>query len=369
LNINAENVKKIGTIICFTPLLVFSQVVVKPSENLSKIMLPKGFKIEIYTDKVPNARAMDFAEDSTLFVGSMMEGKVYAVRPDRSVVVIDDSLEMPTGLDYYEGDLYVAEISRILKYEDILQSMDQSPEPIVLNGNFPKDRWHGWKFIRVGPDGKLYVPVGAPCNVCLPDGVWYQRILRMTLDGKQLEYFAEGVRNTVGFDWNPASGTFWFTDNGRDEMGDDLPPDELNKALVDGQHFGFPYVHGKYVLDPEFWPQRPRNIGFTTPARELPAHVASLGMRFYTGEMFDEKYRGGIFIAEHGSWNRSEKTGYRISFVPVMEDRATGYEVFAGGWLQGETPWGRPADVQVGPDGSLFVSDDMAGCIYRIYKD
>jgi len=360
-------IKQILTALSILPLTVCSQVKMHPAENLSKLMLPKGYKIEIYAANVPNARAMDFAEDGTLFAGSMAEGKVYAIRPDRSVIVIDDSLEMPTGLDYYSGDLYVAAISRILKYENILQTMDSMPEPVVVNGNFPADKWHGWKFIRVGPDEKLYIPVGAPCNVCIPDKVWYARILRMSLDGQTLEYVAEGVRNTVGFDWDPASGAFWFTDNGRDEMGDDIPPDELNKSRVAGEHYGFPYVHGK-ILDPEFWPQRPKNIGFISPIFELPAHVAALGMRFYTGEMFDEKYRGGIFIAEHGSWNRSKKTGYRVSFVTVRSERAIEYEVFAGGWLQGETAWGRPADVQVGPDGSLFVSDDLAGCIYRIYK-
>ena len=352
----------------FSLLFVFAgrAQTVSPAD-LAKIMLPKGYHIEIYASGVPNARAMDFAEDGTLFAGSRSEGKVYAIRPDRSVIIIDDSLEMPTGLDYYQGDLYVSEVSRILKYRNILKTMDKSPEPEVINDNFPKDQWHGWKFIRVGPDGKLYVPVGAPCNVCLPDKVWYARILRMSLDGKTMEYFAEGVRNTVGFDWDPAKGEFWFTDNGRDEMGDDLPPDELNKARVAGQHFGFPYIHGT-TLDPVFWKERPRDVIFTTPAYELPAHVASLGMRFYTGTMFDEKYRGGIFIAEHGSWNRSKKTGYRVSFLNVTDGRAKNYEVFAGGWLQGEEAWGRPADVQVGPDGSLFVSDDLAGCIYRIYK-
>jgi glucose/arabinose dehydrogenase len=349
------------------PLVLVGQVTVRPEDNLSKIMLPAGFKIEIYSSEVPNARAMDFAEDGTLFVGSMTAGNVYAVRPDRSVVIIADSLEMPTGLDYYNGDLYVAAVSRILKFENILQTMDSSPEPVVINGNFPKDTWHGWKFIRVGPDGKLYVPVGAPCNVCLPDSTWYSRIFMMSLDGKSIELFAEGVRNSVGFDWNPEARTFWFTDNGRDEMGDDFPPDELNKALVAGLHFGFPFVNGK-VPDPEWWPKRKMNISYNNPARELPAHAASLGMRFYTGTMFDEKYHNGIFIAEHGSWNRSKKIGYRISFVRIHQDRAMSYEVFASGWLQGETPWGRPADVQVGPDGSLFVSDDMAGCVYRIFK-
>jgi glucose/arabinose dehydrogenase len=358
---------RILAIACLFPLFLSGQGEATISENLSRIMLPKGYKIEIYTDKVPNARAMDFAEDGTLFVGSMGEGKVYAVRPDRSVLILDDSLEMPTGLDYYDGDLYVAAISRILKYEDILQNLDAVPDPVVINANFPSDRWHGWKFIRVGPEGKLYIPVGAPCNVCLPDEVWYGRILRMTLDGQSLEYIAEGIRNTVGFDWDPALGEMWFTENGRDEMGDDFPPDELNKIAVAGGHFGFPFMNSK-TIDPEYWPQRPKNKSFTTPMYELPAHIAPLGMRFYTGKMFDEKYRGGIFIAEHGSWNRSKKTGYRVSYLMVKEGRAISYEIFAGGWLQGETPWGRPADVQVGPDGSLFVSDDMAGCIYRIFK-
>ncbi len=355
------------TLILFNAIVIAQAVQVKPKIDLGKIMLPAGFKIEVYTDKVPNARAMDFAEDGTLFVGSMVEGKVYAVKPDRTVIVIDDSLEMPTGLDYYDGDLYVAAVSRILKYENILQSYASSPEPVVINGNFPKDTWHGWKFIRVGPEGKLYVPVGAPCNVCMPDETWYSRILRMTLDGNSLEYVAEGVRNTVGFDWDPVKGELWFTENGRDEMGDDIPPDELNKVVQVGAHYGFPFMHGK-IFDPEFWPKRPKNKSFTTPMYELPAHVAPLGMRFYTGKMFDQKYHNGIFIAEHGSWNRSSKVGYRITFLQVYEGRPLNYEVFASGWLQDETPWGRPADVQVGPDGSLFVSDDHAGCIYRIYK-
>jgi glucose/arabinose dehydrogenase len=359
--------KKIIVLFGMVPLMVIGQVQVRTVDNLPKIMLPAGYRIEIYTDKVPNARAMDFAEDGTLFVGSMQEGKVYAVKLDRSVVVIDDSLTMPTGLDYYNGDLYVAAVSKILKYPDILKTLGSSPEPVVINGNFPKDTWHGWKFIRVGPDGKLYIPVGAPCNVCMPDSTWYMRIFKMTLDGMQIEEFARGIRNTVGFDWNPEYGSFWFTDNGRDELGDDYPPDELNKAGVAGVHFGYPFVNGR-TPDKEYWPKRPSSVAFTSPARELPAHVASLGMRFYTGEMFDKKYHGGIFIAEHGSWNRSKKTGYRISFVRIYDDQAMSYEVFASGWLQGETPWGRPADVQVGPDGSLFVSDDMAGCVYRIYK-
>jgi glucose/arabinose dehydrogenase len=354
---------------CFFPLLVFSQIQVTPmnSSGIEKIMLPKGYKIEVYATGVANAREMDFAEDGTLFVGSTDAGKVYAIRPDRTVIVIDDSLEMPAGLDYYKGDLYVSEISRILKYENILKTMGSSAEPVIVNDHFPEDMEHGIKFIRIGPDEKLYIPVGAPCNACIPDSTWHARIMRISPDGKLLEYFAEGVRNTGGFDWNPASGVLWFTENGRDDLGENTQGDELDKARVDGQHFGFPYLNGE-TMDSEYWSRRSKNAFFTSPAFVLPAHTGPLGMRFYTGEMFDKKYRGGIFLAEHGSGNQSQKTGGRISYITISEDRAIGYEVFASGWLQGGNAWGRPADVQVGPDGSLFISDDLAGCIYRIYK-
>jgi glucose/arabinose dehydrogenase len=336
---------------------------------IDRITLPPGYFIEVYAFDVPNARAMDFAEDGTLFVGSRTEGNVYAVTTGREVIVIDTGLEMPSGLDYFEGDLYVSEVSRILKYPNIMNNYHKTPRPRVVNDELPSDRWHGWKFIRVGPDRKLYVPVGAPCNVCLREEPWYASILRMDLNGKNVEIFAEGVRNTVGFDWEPGSnGVLWFTDNGRDYMGDDLPPDEVNKVPVHGAHYGFPFIHG-HTLDPEYWSQRPTSTTFISPARELPAHVAALGMRFYTGMMFEEKYRGGIFIAEHGSWNRSSKIGYRVTFLPVEKGRVMGYEIFATGWMRDEEVWGRPADVQVGPDGALYVSDDFAGCIYRIYYE
>jgi glucose/arabinose dehydrogenase len=362
-------VRKIISGISLIPLVVFGQVQVTrvPSGSLEDIMLPKGYKIEVYSDSVADAREMDFAEDGTLFVGSSDAGKVYAIKPDRSVIIIDDQLEMPAGLDYYKGDLYVAEISTILKYENILQMMGSSPEPKVINGNFPADKENGLKFIRIGPDGKLYIPVGAACNACIPDSVWHGQILRMTTDGKEIEYFADGVRNAGGFDWNPETGVFWFDEDGRDDLGDTTPADELNKVLITGKHYGFPYVNGNSI-DNEFWPKQTKNKAFITPAMVLPAHIVPLGMRFYASKMFDKKYRTGIFIAENGSLNRSFKTGCRISFVSIKNDRTIGYEVFAAGWLKGETAWGRPADVQVGPDGSLFISDDLAGCIYRIYK-
>ena len=334
--------------------------------NLEKIHLPPGFHIEVYAN-VPNARAMALAEDGTLFVGSREKGDIYAVTKSKKVIVLDHGLQMPAGVDYYKGDLYVSAVSKILKYPDILKHLEGPQHPLVIYDKYPTDTWHGWKFIRFGPDGKLYVPVGAPCNVCLKDDPLYASITRINRDGSGLEIIASGVRNTVGFDWDPETGHLWFTDNGRDMLGDDVPPDELNELDRDGEHFGFPFVHGNDIKDPEFWDKRPQDFTWTKPQLCLPAHVASLGMRFYTGMMFPEKYRGGIFIAEHGSWNRASKIGYRVVFVPVKNGKAQGEEVFASGWLQGQDNWGRPDDVLVMPDGSLLVSDDFAGKVYRIY--
>ena len=337
--------------------------------RLGDIKLPPGFRIAPYAE-VPNARSMTLGDRGTLFVGTR-RGEVYAVLPGDTpdgthrVVTIARKLNSPNGVAFRGGALYVAEIHRILRYDGIESRLSSPPEPVVVNDNLPKDEHHGWKFIRFGPDGLLYVPVGAPCNVCERADPRYAAILRMRPDGSGLEVFASGVRNTVGFDWSPGSGELWFTDNGRDMLGDDLPPDELNRAPRKGLHFGFPFVHGKNLPDPEFG-ARGKPPGFTPPEWELPAHVASLGMRFYTGKMFPPGYRGQVFIAEHGSWNRSEPIGYRISLVRTEGNRAVSYEVFADGWLQGGRAWGRPVDVQEMPDGSLLVSDDMAGRIYRI---
>ena len=337
--------------------------------RLGDIKLPPGFRIAPYAE-VPNARSMTFGERGTLFVGTR-RGEVYAVLPGDTpegmhrVVTIARELSSPNGVAFRGGALYVAEIHRILRYDGIESRPQSPPEPIVVNDTLPKDEHHGWKFIRFGPDGLLYVPVGAPCNVCERADPRYAAILRMRPDGTGLEVFASGVRNTVGFDWSPDTAELWFTDNGRDMMGDDLPPDELNRAPRKGLHFGFPYIHGKNLPDPEFG-ARGKPVGFTPPEWELPAHVASLGMRFYTGRMFPPGYRGQVFIAEHGSWNRSKPIGYRVSLVRLEGNRAASYEVFADGWLQGGTAWGRPVDVQEMPDGSLLVSDDKAGRIYRI---
>ena len=281
------------------------------------------------------------------------------------VITIADGLDMPNGVALWNGSLYVAEVHRILRYPQIESRLKAPPGPEIVFDGFPKDRHHGWKFIRFGPDGRLYAPVGAPCNVCRKEEPIYATITRMYPDGGGFEIFAHGVRNSVGFDWDPETGELWFTDNGRDGLGDDQPPDELNRAPVKGLHFGFPFCHGGALPDPEYGSDQACRQ-FTPPVVPLDAHVAPLGMRFYTGRMFPRRYVNQIFIAEHGSWDRSQKSGYRITMVRVRDSSGQRYEPFAQGWLIGETAWGRPVDLEVMADGSLLVSDDQNGVIYRI---
>ena len=338
--------------------------------RLTQIELPEGFHIRIYAKGVPGARSLSLSPSGTLFVGTRSSGRVYALRDEdgnhkaERVIILASGLNRPNGVAFKDGDLYVAEVSRILRYRDIEAHLDNPPQPEIVNDAFPTDRSHGWKFIRFGPDGLLYVPVGAPCNICAsPDP--YASIGRLDPATGDFEVVARGVRNSVGFDWHPETGEMWFTENGRDWMGDDLPPDELNRVTAAGQHFGYPYCHGTDIADPEFGAQRGCDE-FVPPVQELGPHVAALGMRFYTGNMFPAEYRNQIFIAEHGSWNRTRKIGYRLTLVRWAADEAVSYEPFAEGWLQGESNWGRPVDVLVMPDGSLLVSDDQAGLIYRI---
>ena len=341
----------------------------------SRIELPDGFTIRAWAEGVTDARSMALGPGGTLFVGTRSDGggRVYALRDEdgdlwaERVVTVAQGLNRPNGVALRDGDLYVAENSRVLRYPGIEGRLDAPPEPQVVTDAFPIDRSHGWKFIRFGPDGHLYVPVGAPCNICLRDDP-YASIGRLDVATGAFTVVARGVRNTVGFDWHPESGELWFTDNGRDWMGDDQPPDELNRLSWDGEHFGYPHCHGTDIPDPDF-DDRPCG-DFVAPVQDLGPHVAALGMRFYTGEMFPAAYRNQVFIAEHGSWNRSSKIGYRIMLVHLRGNAATGYEPFATGWLQGESNWGRPVDVLVMPDGALLVSDDQAGVVYRIsYAD
>jgi len=364
--------------LAFTVLLVLAPLLFSPPAcsadrlQLDKIKLPSGFEIGLYASPVPNARSMTLSPHGTLFVGTREAGKVYAVldtdndQKADEVIPLAQGLNMPNGVAFRDGALYVAEVNRVLRYDNIEAQLRNPPTPVVINDNFPSDRHHGWKFIGFGPDGRLYVPVGAPCNVCEREDARYATILRMQPDGTGLEVFAHGVRNSVGFDWHPETRELWFTDNGRDMLGDNVPPDELNYAPQKGLHFGFPYVYGKNIPDPEFGKKRPTE-GFTPPAIELGPHVAALGMRFYTGTLFPNEYHHQIFIAEHGSWNRSTPIGYRVTLVRLEGNRAVQYQVFAEGWLQGDRAWGRPVDVLVMPDGALLVSDDQADVIYRIH--
>jgi glucose/arabinose dehydrogenase len=350
---------------------------------LDQIKMPAGFSIALYATGIPNARQMALGSKGTVFVGSRNARKVYAVvdrdgdHKGEQVLTLAADLAQPNGVAFRDGALYVAEISQITRYDDIETRLDNPPAPVVVSKALPTETHHGQKFIAFGPDGMLYVPVGAPCNVCeRTDDPRFATILRMKPDGTQLETFASGVRNTVGFDWHPATRELWFTDNGRDLMGDDVPPDELNRAPRKGLAFGYPYCHGGEIADPEFGAKRPCK-DFEPPARKLDPHGAAIGMRFYTGRMFPAEYRNQVFIAQHGSWNRSTRIGYRVLAVKLDGNTVASVTPFAEGWLRnssGTAPaaasyWGRPADVLVMPDGALLVSDDQAGVIYRItYK-
>ena len=346
----------------------------KPS--LADIKLPAGFSISVFAE-VPNARSLAISPSGTVFVGNKDEDKVYAVKDTNGDFVADkkwvlaSSLNMPNGVAFKDGDLYIAEVSRISRIRDVENKLDNPGKPEVIYDQYPTEAHHGWKYIAFGPDGKLYVPVGAPCNICESKDPVYASITRLNADGSGMEVFASGVRNTVGFTWHPQTGNIWFTDNGRDMMGDDIPPCELNTADKAGMHFGYPYCHGGTIKDPEFGNKRPCS-DFTVPAQNLGPHTAPLGLKFYTGTMFPEEYRNQIFVAEHGSWNRSKKIGYRLSLVRLdANGQAVSYSTFAQGWLNETTQkaWGRPVDVLVLPDGSLLVSDDQANLIYRItYK-
>jgi glucose/arabinose dehydrogenase len=336
--------------------------------------VPAGFAVEVLAE-VPGARSMALGAKGTLFVSTQFGGKVFAVRQPFSgepqLITLAEGLKVPNGIAFHHNALYVAEPQRILRFADIETRLESPGSPDVVVADLPYAKpIHSWKYIAFGPDGKLYVPVGAPCNVCSEPG--FAVILRMNADGSGREVFARGVRNTVGFAWHPDNNEFWFTDNGRDMLGDEVPPCELNRATQAGLDFGFPYCHAGAIPDPEF-ARLGRCEDAVPPARALGAHVAPLGMKFYTGRMFPQEFRNQIFIAEHGSWNRSKeagKTGHRVSLVRLKNGQAVGYETFMDGFLDGDNARGRPVDVLVAPDGALLVSDDKAGMIYRVvYRD
>lgn len=332
-----------------------------------ELKLAPGFHIERYADAVPNARQLALGAGGTLFAGSREAGKVYAITgsgKDARVRVIASGLTMPSGIAFHDGDLYIGAISRILVLRGIEKHLDDPPKPEVVTDKLPDKTHHGWKFIAFGPDGRLYVPIGAPCNICDP-GPEFAKLISMKADGTDWRDVAFGIRNSVGFDWQPGTRQLWFTDNGRDMMGDDMPSDELNRIVRPGQHFGYPYCHQGDTPDPEFGKGHACK-DYVAPAAKLGAHVAALGMRFYTGAMFPADYRGAAIIAEHGSWNRSKKSGYRIVAMRIEGGRVRGEVPLIDGFQRDEIAHGRPADVLVMPDGALLVSDDLAGAIYRV---
>ncbi|SDX53668.1 PQQ-dependent sugar dehydrogenase [Nitrosomonas halophila] len=354
---------------CISTSAKSDQQTALPLEN---IQLPPGFSISVWAE-VPDARAMALGDDGTVFVGSKSAGNVYAITEKsgkRQVRVIADRLKMPTGIAFHEGALYIAAVDKILRIDNIENTLDKPAAPHIINADYPSETIHAQRYIAAGPDGWLYVSIGSPCNVCEADPTEFAIISRIRPDGSEREVFAQGVRNSLGFDWHPVTGDIWFTNNNRDWMGEDLPPHEMNHAPRPGLHFGFPYCHGSTLLDPKFGAKRGCNKS-TPPAAELDPHVTPMGMRFYTGSLFPERYRNQIIMAEHGSWNRRVKVGHRLLFVQLEADQVVSKEVFAEGWLIAEQnqAWGSPVDVLVMPDGALLVSDDTTGAIYRISYD
>ena len=337
---------------------------------LEALRLPPGFQISVFAE-LTNPRQLALSESGIVYAGSFRAGNLYGVIDANSdgsadkVVTIDHDLTLPTGIAIQDGDLYVGAVDKLLVYQNIDQTFESSPEPFVLYDELPEETHHGWKYLGFSPEDQLFFNVGAPCNVCEKENPWFATIMSLDLDREPLkpEIFASGVRNTVGFSWHPGTGELWFTDNGRDLLGDDTPSCELNRAPKAGLHFGFPYIHASSVIDPEFgapvFPVEP-------PVVELGPHVAPLAMKFYTGTMFPERYRGEIFIAEHGSWNRTPKaghTGYNITMVNPETGATT---ILIDGWLKNNVAWGRPTDILEMPDGSLLIADDHANVIYRL---
>ncbi|WP_258099892.1 PQQ-dependent sugar dehydrogenase [Marinoscillum pacificum] len=343
--------------------------------EFDQLTLPEGFKIELYA-RVNNARSLALSPSGVVYVGNRRGGdEVYALKDldgDFKAdvrYVLDTGMRMPNGVAFYDGDLYVAEVSKLWRYENIEEDFTKVSKTLIYD-DFPTDAHHGWKYIDFGPDGKLYVPVGAPCNICESKDSIYASITRMNPDGSGREVYAHGVRNTVGFTWHPETGDMYFTDNGRDALGDTIPPCELNRITEAGQHFGYPYCHGGYIADPEFGDKYPCE-NFVKPAQQLGPHVAPLGVKFNNGNMFPEEYKNLAFIAEHGSWNRTPEaghTGHKITTVKIENGQGVAYEDFITGFLNKETnqAWGRPVSIVFLPDGSMLISDDLKGAIYRV---
>lgn len=339
---------------------------------ISKMKVPPGFKVEVWASDILDARSMREGDKGTVFVSSLFAaGKLYAVTDKggkREVKTLAEKLFLPSGIEYFKGNLYLATPKDITRFDNIEANLDNIGKGTVIYDKLPGEVPHGWKFIKVGPDNKLYVSIGANCNICEVKDE-FATINRMNLDGSGFERVANGVRNTVGFDFDPKNGELWYTNNSRDWLSEDLPQDSLNRVASGSgaiPHYGFPYCHQGNFTDPEFgWGKS--CDGVAQPAKLIGAHTAPLGMRFYTGKMFPAKYQGAIFIARHGPWNRTQK--YAADIMVAWPDGKGGIgetEVFLSGLVENNQYLGRPADVMVMKDGSMLVSDDHNGAIYRV---
>jgi glucose/arabinose dehydrogenase len=339
---------------------------------LKQLHLPDGFTISVYADNVPNARSLALGDNGIVFVGTGAKGNVYAIQDSNNDgiaeqrYIIASDLNMPNGVAFKDGSLYVAEINRIIRFDHLTQKLANPPKPAVVYDRFPSDQHHGWKYLRLGPDNKLYTAVGAPCNICKPDKEIYASLVRLNPDGSNFEIIGHGIRNTVGFDWQPETNALFFTDNGRDYLGDDSPPDELNLWSAKGEHFGYPYCHGGSIPDPEFAGNK-KCSQFKAPVWNFKAHIAALGMRFYQGKQFPAEYKNQLFVAQHGSWNRTVPQGYCVVLVKFNQGKPVLEQDFISGWLtRNGDAWGRPVDILTLPDGSLLISDDKLGVIYKV---
>jgi glucose/arabinose dehydrogenase len=341
---------------------------------LKHLNVPNGFKITVFADKLPNARSLALGDNGIVYVGTGASGNVYAVEDtnhdgvaDKNYLIAND-LYMPNGVAFKDGALYVAEINRIIRFDGITKALNKPPKPVVVYDKFPSDKHHGWKYLRFGPDGKLYTAIGAPCNICKPDNP-YGSLVRLNPDGTGFEIIATGIRNTVGFDWQPETNTLFFNEHGRDYLGDDAPPEELNQWSKIGEHFGYPYCHGGKIPDPEFGKEKACH-DLIPPVWTYNAHNAPLGLRFYRGKQFPAAYQKQLFVALHGSWNRTQPDGYKVVVVKFKDGKPVSEETFISGWLTVSNDiLGRPVDLLELPDGSLLISDDHAGLIYKLeYK-
>jgi len=360
------------TVLCFSSFFSFNN----PSTDsiLDHIELPDGFSISYFAEEVTEARSIVVADNGWVFVSTRRHGSVYALKDsngdgvaDQKVTLIED-WNQPNGIAISGEDLYVAEIHQIHKFPGLVKDPTESIDPVIIYDDLPKNKHHGWRFINIGPDNKLYTAIGAPCNICNREEDYFATISRMNLDGSEFEVVQKGIRNSVGFDWDPQTGYLWFTDNNRDWLGDEFPACELNVATRDGQHFGYPFCHQGDLPDPKYGKLRSCDE-FIPPAQNLVAHSAPLGICFLKNADVGKKYTNKLLIAEHGSWNRSSLVGYRITMVDIQKGQATNYTEFATGWLQGREKLGRPVDITTYTDGSLLVTDDFNNAVYNIRYD